>query len=366
MSKLCKEMVKRVSIVVLCATLLVTSFPIVAVSGSDAFAVTTEVDAEPDELQQLIEDSNSAYEAACSRVSELEVAVSDSEARIAELEAQLPEQRERGGNALKELYKIQRDGSSLVDLVLSSDSFLNFVSRVDFLDRIFDQHLSELEVLSSMVDELNNTRAQLQTDLSEAEAEREQAARSLSEAQEAREQAQREAQLKAEEEARAAEEEARVQQEQAAQGEQPESDSSSGGDSQMVTPPSEDGADWSSDKTTFVESWAGRIDAYLAGSPLSGQGAVFAAAAWDYGVDPRFSPAISCVESSKGAACFLPYNAWGWGSISWGSWEEAIDSHVRGLARGYGYTLSEEAAKKYCPPNWQHWYSRVGEEMSRI
>ncbi len=157
-----------------------------------------------------------------------------------------------------------------------------------------------------------------------------------------------------------------MQQEQAAQGEQPESDSDSGGDSQVVTPPSEDGADWSSDKTTFVESWAGRIDAYLAGSPLSCQGAVFAAAAWDYGVDPRFSPAISCVESSKGAACFLPYNAWGWGSISWGSWEEAIDAHVRGLARGYGYTLSEEAAKKYCPPNWQHWYSRVGEEMSRI
>ena len=60
MSKLCKEIVKRVSIVVLCATLLVTSFPIVTVSASDAFAVTTEVDAEPDELQQLIEDSNSA------------------------------------------------------------------------------------------------------------------------------------------------------------------------------------------------------------------------------------------------------------------------------------------------------------------
>ncbi len=246
MSKLCKEMAKRVSIVVLCATLLVTSFPIVAVSSSDAFAVTTEIDAEPDELQQLIEDSNSAYEAlcatllvtsfpivavsssdafavtteidaepdelqqliedsnsayeaACSRVSELEVAVSDSEARIAELEAQLPEQRERGGDALKELYKIQRDGSSLVDLVLSSDSFLNFVSCVDFLDRIFDQHLGELEALSSMVDELNNTRARLRADLSEAEVEREQAARSLSEAQEAREQAQREAQLKAEE-----------------------------------------------------------------------------------------------------------------------------------------------------------------------
>ena len=132
------------------------------------------------------------------------------------------------------------------------------------------------------------------------------------------------------------------------------------------TNPSDDGADWSNDKASFVAQWAPRINDYLAGSPMAGTGEIFAEAAWDYGVDPRWSPAISAVESSKGAACFRPHNAWGWGSASWGSWDEAIRAHVSGLARGYGYTLSESAAKKYCPPNWQHWYNRCAEEMNMI
>ena len=115
-----------------------------------------------------------------------------------------------------------------------------------------------------------------------------------------------------------------------------------------------------------MNSWAGRIDAYLEGSPLAGQGRTFAQAAWNYGVDPRWSPAIAYTESSLGAYCFMPHNAWGWGSSSWGSWEEAIDAHVRGLARGYGYTISEEAARKYCPPTWQSWYERTLAQMNMI
>ena len=88
--------------------------------------------------------------------------------------------------------------------------------------------------------------------------------------------------------------------------------------------------------------------------------------AWDYGVDPRWSPAISCIESSKGEACFLPCNAWGWGSESWGSWEEAIYDHVQGLARGYGYTVTPEAAEVYCPPNHERWYEVTVAEMAKI
>ena len=115
-----------------------------------------------------------------------------------------------------------------------------------------------------------------------------------------------------------------------------------------------------------MDTWGARIDAYLAGSPLGGYGATFAAAAWDYGVDPSWSPAISNTESSKGLYCFYPHNAWGWGAISWGSWEEAIYAHVAGLARGYGYTITIEAAQKYCPPNWQHWYNVTLAQMNLI
>ena len=124
--------------------------------------------------------------------------------------------------------------------------------------------------------------------------------------------------------------------------------------------------DWTVGKDAFIAEWTARIDAYLAGSPLAGQGVTFATAAWEYGVDPRFSPAISNTESSKGSICFLPYNAWGWGNVGFSSWEEAIYTHVAGLAAGYGYTLSYEGAMKYCPPNYHNWFYNTLSEMQRI
>ncbi len=124
--------------------------------------------------------------------------------------------------------------------------------------------------------------------------------------------------------------------------------------------------DFTVGKEAFIEEWTARIDAYLAGSPLAGQGVTFATAAWDNGVDPRWSPAISNTESSKGAVCFLPYNAWGWGDKSFSSWEEAINTHVSGLAAGYGQTITYWAAKKYCPPNYDHWFESTLSEMQSI
>lgn len=124
--------------------------------------------------------------------------------------------------------------------------------------------------------------------------------------------------------------------------------------------------DWASDKVDFAMEWQPRIDAYLAGSPLSGYGIVFASAAYDCGVDPRWSPAISCIESGKGSVCFRSHNAWGWGGSGWSDWNTAIYAHVSGLASGYGCTISEAAAQKYCPPTWQSWYSGVSGEMAKI
>lgn len=124
--------------------------------------------------------------------------------------------------------------------------------------------------------------------------------------------------------------------------------------------------DWSVGKDAFISEWTARIDAYLAGSPLAGQGVTFATAAWNNGVDPRWSPAISNTESSKGLNCFLPYNAWGWGQSSWSSWEEAINAHVAGLASSYGYTISYGFAQKYCPPNYHNWFNNTLAQMQMI
>ena len=124
--------------------------------------------------------------------------------------------------------------------------------------------------------------------------------------------------------------------------------------------------DWSVGREAFVAEWSARIDAYLAGSPLSGYGTTFAEAAWENGIDPRWSPAISNTESGKGSACFLPHNAWGWGSSAWGDWDTAIRAHVAGLASGYGYSLTPEGAAMYCPPHAADWYNKTLAQMASI
>ena len=124
--------------------------------------------------------------------------------------------------------------------------------------------------------------------------------------------------------------------------------------------------DWSVGKEAFIAEWTLRIDAYLAGSPLAGHGATFAKAAWDNGVDPRFSPAISNTESTKGANCFLSCNAWGWGSVSWPDWDTAIEAHVAGLAAGYGYSITPAGAYKYCPGTHVDWYNKTASQMLLI
>lgn len=175
--------------------------------------------------------------------------------------------------------------------------------------------------------------------------------------------AKEEADRRAAEEAARAEEEARVAAVESAKAQQ------QAVVSQEATTSALDGladVDWSVGRDAFIAEWTARIDAYLAGSPLAGQGVTFATAAWDNGVDPRWSPAISNTESSKGAVCFLPYNAWGWGQSSWGSWEEAINAHVTGLASVYGYSITYGAAAMYCPPNTAHWFANTLAQMKLI
>lgn len=125
--------------------------------------------------------------------------------------------------------------------------------------------------------------------------------------------------------------------------------------------------DWLAGHDAFVAEWTARLNTYLAGSALASQGATFAEAAWNYGVDPRLSPAISNTESSKGAICFLSHNAWGWGDSSWSTWEQAIDAHVQGLSKGgYAPMMTYADAQRYCPPNYDHWYKSTVTEMARM
>lgn len=340
------------------------------------------------ELQQEIEERQAAYAAARNEVDAAAAQIDEARMRIEELERLIPEQRERSAKAAREQYKVQQQSAGIVDLLLSSESFYEFLSRMEYMERISDANTTEMARLAQLKGEVEAEEDAIKATQREAEAKAEDARGAMESAQEA----QAEVQRRIEEEARA---QAEIAAQAAALAEEPrdndsgapvdegaaEGDSGSGasgtndpgsgnsgagdsgsGDSDAGA--GDSGATSAGDDS--VDGWAARIDAYLAGSPLAGQGRTFAEAALRYGVDPRWSPAISFTESSKGLYCFRSHNAWGWGSSSWGSWEEAIDAHVGGLSRGYGYTISVDAAKKYCPPNWQAWYDRTLAQMNMI
>ena len=318
-----------------------------ALSPITAQAVTEETEAQLSDTQRELENAGAAYSEAKSEADELQAKIAATMAKIAELEQQLPAQQEKASAAMRDMYKSKQGFNPFMSFFFKSENLDDLITKLVYADQIQDSNLKAVEKLSATQQKLEQEKLALEQAKAQADSKQKEARQALEQAQRLRE----EAQAKAEAELQA--ELAALAQENAA----------GAGD---VAAPDNSTVDWGVDESAFVAEWAPRIDAYLAGSPLAGQGGTFASAAWRYGVDPRWSPAISNTESSKGRHCFRQHNAWGWGSMDFGSWEEAIDTHVRGLARGYGYTISVEAAKKYCPPNWLHWYNTTLSEMGRI
>ena len=359
-----------------------------------------------DQMSEKIEQATTSYQNAAAEVSTIEEMIAENEGRTAEIEEQLPEQRQKAAASIKTLYMFQQSTPGLLELILSSESFNEFITTVRYIDTIHQRNTDEIDRFNRLNNELSQARSELETQHEVAAQKQDEALAALEQARAAKRELQQRADAiaaaearqraeavaaaqKAIEEARQKREQEEAQKKQQQEQEQankeeeqpapsePEAKdegtfTTSSGYTAVVEVPQEDMTSVSTEplasNTTDQETgdWAARIDAYLAGSPLAGYGATFAKAAATYGVDPRFSPAISCIESGKGAICFRPHNAWGWGSSSWGSWEEAINDHVAGLASGYGGTLTLEGAMRYCPPTYQEWYSSVLAEMNSI
>lgn len=326
------------------------------------------------ELQSEVTRLSDEYDATVKHIEEIQAKIDANEARIAEIEAALPEQRQRTSDSIRWQYRVSRDAPGIIEMILSAEDFYDLLSTIQYLDIIQARNNTELQSLIDLDAELAETRRALAEDMALAEAEKAAAQEALDEAIAAREALQ--VVILVQEEAERAERERALAEARAHEGET--FTTASGQQATIEVPPSPDiGATGGGSSGTaptdpapitreyFVEVWSGRIDSYLAGSPLSGYGYAFAEAAWDYGVDPRWSPAISCIESSKGFYCFEPYNAWGWFAYLGSDWDTTIRAHVRGLANGYGYTLTWAAASRYCPPG-DAWYAACAAEMQYV
>lgn len=330
---------------------------------------SAKLQAEADAYVAKIQETTTRYQETEAAVADLEAQIASGQERVAELESKLPAQREKAAASIRALYLFQQSSGDFLGIILSANSFDDFLTAMRYLDIIHERNAKEVNALVGMIDEINETQALLVYERDAAAQKQAESLDALQQARDARsalqqraeaaaqaEQEQRDAAIRAALEATTANEEATF--------------ITRSGNTAIVEVADANGVSveplLENVTSSEIDEWAARIDAYLAGSPLAGHGATFAQAAALYGVDPRLSPAISTIESGKGAVCFLPHNAWGWGSSSWPDWDTAIVSHVQGLAHGYGGTLTIEGALRYCGENNQEWYSSVAAEMNSM
>lgn len=314
-------------------------------------------------LQEKVTQSAQLYNDAQQHALDAQKQLDENTSRLDELQRELPHLKNQAATSIKLLYRFNQSGASLLDLLFSAKDFNDLVSMMQYLNIIQTKNNESLEKLVSTVHEVQTIQTRLENEKRERDIAEKQAKDALEQAVATRDKAQELLNARLAQEAEAA----RLAEEAAKQSQGNSFTTASGNTIQVeVSPRALDSVSMSQPRNEFVNMWAERINAYLKGSPLHGYGKTFAEAAWDNGVDPRWSPAISCVESSKGAVCFKPYNAWGWGNTSWNDWDAAIKAHVAGLAKGYGSVPTPSAAKKYCPPNANFWYATCVSEMNKI
>ena len=345
-------------------------------SPAATYAVSAQTQAQLSESETKVEQSANAYNDAVKEIEDLQAKIDANTASISELEAKLPELQQRASSAMREIYKAKRGANPLLSLLMKSQTVDEFLIKMVYMNQVQDANLDALTELEESQQQLEKEQTELDQAKTQLEAKKDVAAEALAEAQKLRSAAQ--AKAEAEAAAEVAAQLAAAEQEKAdtapaegegASGNNVQTNGTVEGEKVTVQPT--DGVNWDVSYDEFVSQWAGRINNYLAGSPLAGMGEVFAIASWNTGVDPRWSPAISTIESSKGAYCANSYNAWGWSAVGGGwrafsSWEDGINQHVAYLGRVYGTTLTPAAAKKYCPPTWQDWYNKVATQMARI
>ena len=321
-----------------------------------------------DEAETEVSRTASEYDAAVAEQDRLAAEIESLGKKIGKLEAELPAQEARSNESLVALYKLTGIDSSVMATLLSAKSITDAIAIVDSYNYIINQNVRQMEHTVKMKADLEDSLAQVEFDKENADSAAAQAESALEDAKKAREEAKQRAQQAQAEEAAAAKKAAEEKIAAATnKKDKKKAESEAKREESSSSSASVSNVDWSSSKTAFVKKWAPRINSYLSGSPMAGTGKAYAAAAWDHGVDPRWAPAISCVESSKGAVCFASHNAWGYGGSGFGSWTEGINTVVRALGSSlYGGALTKAAAQTYCPPNWQHWYNTCASEMAKI
>lgn len=178
------------------------------------------------ELQASIDESNGAYNTAVAHANELQEQIDANEARLAQIEEELPAKKDAAAKSLRVSYKMQVGSGDLIQLLLSSEDFNEVISTLQYLEKITSHNNAAVEDLAQATDELEQVQSALASQKAQVDSEVQSALASLTEANDARDQY--EAQIAAQQEAQVRQ--AAVQQ-QSAEQQGPEQQGASGSDS---------------------------------------------------------------------------------------------------------------------------------------
>lgn len=141
------------------AALVASSVPVAA------FAEDTDLES----LQNAAIAAGEQYDQAQQELDSLQQQIDDNEARIEEIEDQLPELKANASNAIATSYKIHQDQNSLLSLLLSADTFNDFITQLAYLNHIVGNATNDMNDLVAAQQELT----QKQTELSQQKADEE-------------------------------------------------------------------------------------------------------------------------------------------------------------------------------------------------
>lgn len=183
------------------------------------------------ELQGRIDESSEAYNTAVAHATELQDQIDANEARLAQIEEELPAKKDAAAKSLRVSYKMQAGSGDLIQLLLSSEDFNEVISTLQYLEKITSHNNAAVEDLAQATDELEQVQSALASQKAQVDSEVQSALASLTEANDARDQY--EAQMAAQQAAQvrqAAAQQQATEQQGASSGDSAKSDSSANQD----------------------------------------------------------------------------------------------------------------------------------------
>ncbi|MDD5844961.1 MAG: RlpA-like double-psi beta-barrel domain-containing protein [Olsenella sp.] len=131
-----------------------------------AFAEDTDLES----LQNAAIAAGEQYDQAQQELDSLQQQIDDNEARIEEIEDQLPELKANASNAIATSYKIHQDQNSLLALLLSADTFNDFITQLAYLNHIVGNATNDMNDLVAAQQELTQKQAELSQQKADEEA----------------------------------------------------------------------------------------------------------------------------------------------------------------------------------------------------